>query len=48
MQKELNCSWWLDVYCKGTYPSFALKYYEKIRNSSIIEDGDLELLGRKT
>ena len=44
--EELNCSWWLDVYCKGTYPSFALKYYERLGIAPIIEDGDLELLGR--
>ena len=44
--EDLNCNWWLDVYCKGTYPSFALKYYEKLGIAPIIEDGDLELLGR--
>ena len=32
--EELNCNWWLDVYCKGTYPAFALKYYERVRNST--------------
>ena len=44
--EELNCNWWLDVYCRGTYPSFALKYYEKLGIAPVIEDGDLELLGR--
>ena len=44
--EDLNCSWWLDVYCRGTYPSFALKYYERLGIAPIIEDGDLELLGR--
>ena len=24
--EDINSNWWLDVYCKGTYPSFALKY----------------------
>ncbi len=44
--EELNSNWWLDVYCKGTYPSFALKYYEKLGVAPVIEDGDLELLER--
>lgn len=42
--EDMNCNWWLDVYCKGTYPSFALKYYEKLNIAPVIEDGDLELL----
>ena len=42
--EDLNCNWWLDVYCKGTYPSFALKYYERLGIAPVIEDGDLELL----
>lgn len=42
--EDMNSNWWLDVYCKGTYPSFALKYYEKLGIAPIIEDGDLELL----
>ena len=24
--EDLNCNWWLDVYCKGKYPVFAFKY----------------------
>lgn len=42
--EDINCNWWLDIYCKGTYPSFALKYYEKLGIAPVIEDGDLELL----
>lgn len=42
--EDINCNWWLDVYCKGTYPSFALKYYERLGVAPVIEDGDLELL----
>ncbi len=44
--EDLNCNWWLDVYCKGIYPSFAMKYYENLGVAPIIEDGDLELLER--
>ena len=44
--EELNCNWWLDVYCKGIYPAFAMKYYEKLGVAPVIEDGDLELLAR--
>ena len=42
--EDINCNWWLDVYCRGTYPSFALKYYEKLGIAPVIEDGDFELL----
>ncbi len=42
--EDLNCNWWLDVYCKGSYPSFALKYYEDLGIAPTIEDGDIELL----
>ena len=42
--EDLNCSWWLDVYCKGTYPSFTLKNYEKLGIAPVIEDEELELL----
>ena len=42
--EDINCSWWLDVYCKGTYPSFALKNYEKLGVAPVIEDEELELL----
>ena len=44
--EDLNCNWWLDVYCKGRYPDFAMKYYEKLGIAPIIEDGDMELLER--
>lgn len=44
--EDLNCNWWLDVYCKGVYPTFALRYYERLGIAPIIEDGDLELLAR--
>ena len=42
--EDLTCNWWLDVYCKGVYPSFAMKYYEKVGVAPVIEDGDMELL----
>ncbi|MDU2994823.1 MAG: glycoside hydrolase family 1 protein, partial [Clostridium sp.] len=42
--EDINCSWWLDVYCKGTYPSFTLKNYEKLGIAPVIEDEELELL----
>lgn len=42
--EDINSHWWLDIYCRGSYPSFALKYYEKLGIAPIIEDGDLELL----
>lgn len=44
--EDLNCNWWLDVYCKGKYPVFAFKYYERLGIAPTIEDGDLELLER--
>ncbi|MBD7911240.1 MULTISPECIES: glycoside hydrolase family 1 protein [Clostridium] len=44
--EDLNCNWWLDVYCKGIYPAFAFKYYERLGIAPLIEDGDLELLKR--
>ena len=42
--EDLTCNWWLDVYCKGMYPAFAMKYYEKLGIAPVIEDGDMELL----
>ncbi len=44
--EDLNCNWWLDVYCKGRYPAFAFKYYERLGIAPTIEEGDLELLER--
>ena len=44
--EDLNCNWWLDVYCKGRYPAFAFKYYERLGIAPTIEDGDIELLER--
>ncbi|MGL4820231.1 MAG: glycoside hydrolase family 1 protein, partial [Bacilli bacterium] len=44
--EDLNVNWWLDVYCRGNYPSFALKFYESQGVAPIIEDGDIELLER--
>ena len=42
--EDINSHWWLDVYCFGNYPSFALKMYENRGIAPEIEDGDLELL----
>ncbi|MGQ4819838.1 family 1 glycosylhydrolase, partial [Enterococcus faecium] len=39
--EDLNCNWWLDVYCKGKSPVFAFKYYERLGIAPTIEDGDL-------
>ena len=44
--EDMNCHWWLDVYCFGNYPAFALSTYEKQGIAPEIEDGDLELLER--
>lgn len=44
--EDMNCHWWLDVYCFGNYPAFALSRYEKEGIAPEIEDGDLELLER--
>ena len=44
--EDLNCNWWLDVYCKGRYPAFAFKYYERLGVAPTIEEGDIELLER--
>lgn len=44
--EDLNNHWWLDVYCKGEYPTFAFKYYERLGIAPIVEEGDLELLAR--
>lgn len=44
--EDLNNHWWLDVYCKGEYPTFAFKYYERLGIAPIVEEGDLDLLAR--
>lgn len=44
--EDLNSHWWLDVYCKGVYPAFALKYYERLGVAPTIEAGDMELLAK--
>lgn len=44
--EDINCHWWLDVYCFGHYPSYAYSTYEKRGTAPEIEDGDLELLER--
>lgn len=44
--EDINCHWWLDVYCFGNYPSYAYSTYEKRGTAPEIEDGDLELLER--
>lgn len=42
--EDINCHWWLDIYCFGNYPTFALNFYEKQGVAPEIEDGDLEIL----
>lgn len=42
--EEINNYWWLDVYCRGTYPKIAWKYFEREGLTPTIEEGDLELL----
>ncbi|MHC5228950.1 glycoside hydrolase family 1 protein [Enterococcus sp. LJL99] len=42
--EDLNSNWWLDIYCSGRYPKFALKYYEKEGITLATEPGDFELL----
>lgn len=42
--EEINNYWWLDVYCKGTYPKIAWKYFERKGLTPTLEEGDLELL----
>ena len=44
--EDMNCHWWLDIYCWGTYPTFSLSRYENQGVAPEIEDGDLELLER--
>lgn len=44
--EDMNCHWWLDIYCWGTYPTFTLNMYEKQGVAPEIEDGDIELLER--
>ncbi len=36
--------WWLDVYCRGTYPQVPFRYLCERGLAPTIEDGDLELL----
>jgi 6-phospho-beta-glucosidase len=38
--------WWMDVYCRGTYPQVALRYLWERGVGPTIEDGDLDLLQR--
>ena len=38
--------WWLDVYCRGTYPEVPFRYLCERGLAPTIEDGDLELLQR--
>ncbi len=42
--EEINNYWWLDVYCKGTYPKIAWKYFERKGLTPTLKEGDLELL----
>ncbi|MGL5379539.1 glycoside hydrolase family 1 protein [Clostridium sp.] len=42
--EDINSSWWLDVYCKGEYPTYALNYYKNTGEAPTIEEGDYELL----
>ncbi|MDO5409055.1 MAG: glycoside hydrolase family 1 protein [Lachnospiraceae bacterium] len=42
--EDLNANWWMDVYCRGEYPKFALEYYRRTGEAPEIEDGDMELL----
>ncbi len=44
--EDMNCHWWLDIYCWGTYPTFTLNRYERQGVAPEIEDGDIELLER--
>lgn len=44
--EDLNNNWWLDVYCKGIYPTFALNYYRSLNITFPIVKDDLDLLKR--
>lgn len=41
---EFNNSWWLDVYCRGKYPTFVLKQLEKVGVAPTITAEDSILL----
>lgn len=40
--------WWLDAYCRGTYPQVAFRYLCERGLAPTIQNGDLELLQRGT
>ncbi|MGI6155295.1 MAG: glycoside hydrolase family 1 protein [Enterococcus lemanii] len=42
--EDFNNRWWLDVYCKGKYPKFALKQLEKMGLAPEITSADETLL----
>lgn len=44
--EALTNDWWLDVYCRGTYPQAPLRYLAEQGLGPTIEDGDAELLQR--
>jgi 6-phospho-beta-glucosidase len=42
--EALTNDWWLDVYCRGTYPQVPFRYLCERGLAPSIEEGDLELL----
>lgn len=44
--EEFTNYWWLDMYCRGTYPDIPLKYLKEKGWAPTIEDGDMELLAK--
>lgn len=42
--EEFTSYWWLDVYCKGTYPSIPYRYLKSEGLAPTFEEGDAELL----
>ncbi len=42
--EELDSYWWMDLYTRGEYPSWAFNYLKKKGVAPVIESGDTELL----
>ncbi|MBS4162243.1 family 1 glycosylhydrolase, partial [Klebsiella pneumoniae] len=44
--EEFTNHWWLDVYCRGTYPAIPFQYLQEKGWAPTIADGDMDLLAK--